>query len=185
MKPANELRHLFESFFRVGLFTFGGGYAMLTLLEDEVIRKRNWVTHEEMIDLYAIGQSTPGVIMVNTATFIGFNRAGYAGAVVATLAIISPSILIITLLATLLQGSGENVFVQKALVGINIAVAAMLFSAVIRLWKQTVKSISSGMILALSFFAVQLFGISTIVIVPLAALLGLLSSFRVLQRGEK
>jgi len=183
MAVGSELRLLFVSFFRIGLFTFGGGYAMLSLLEDEVITKRNWINHKEMLNLYAIGQSTPGVIMVNTATFIGYNRAGYIGAVVATLAVIIPSIVIMTIVATLLEGLGESLWVQRALLGINISVAAMLLSAVIRLGKQSVKTVSSGIILAVSFLGVQLFGISTIVIVPLAALLGIIFSLKDRRRG--
>ncbi len=184
MRVGSELIHLFISFFRIGLFTFGGGYAMLSLLEDEVITKRNWITHDEMLDLYAIGQSTPGVIMVNTATFIGFNRAGYGGALIATLAVICPSIIIMTIVATLLEGFGESVYIQKALLGVNIAVAAMLCSALFRLGKQSVKSISSGIVMAVSFLMVQLFGISTIVIVPIAAILGVIFALKKSEKGE-
>ncbi len=158
---------------------------MLTLLEDEVITKRSWVNHDEMLDLYAIGQSTPGVIMVNTATFIGFKRAGYLGALVATVAVIFPSIIIMSIVATLLEGIGDTVFIQKALLGVNISVAAMLCTALLRLGKQSVKNISSGVILATSFLMVQLFGISTIVIVPVAALLGALSSIKTLKKVVK
>lgn len=168
------LCNLVISFFRIGLFTFGGGYAMLTLLEDEVVQRRKWLTHNEVLDLYAIGQTTPGVIMVNVATFIGFKKARYIGAIMATAAVAAPSLLVVTLLVLLLHNVADNPAVQKALTGINIAVAAMLCSAVLRLWQQSVRGGGGLLILCSSFFAVQLLGLSAIVVIPAAALVGLL-----------
>ncbi len=172
------LLQLFSSFFRIGLFTFGGGYAMLTVLEDEVVTKRNWVTHREMLDFYAIAQTTPGVIMVNVATFIGFKEARYCGALFATLAVITPSLFIISILATLLENFSDNPTLQKALFGINITVAALLTSALVRLWQQSVKSIHHGVILLISFLLVQVWGISASVIIPSAAIVGMVLSKR-------
>lgn len=147
---------------------------MLTLLEDEVVNKRKWITHEEMLDLYAIGQTTPGVIMVNVATFIGYQRAGILGGIFATTAVLTPSLIIVSLLVLFLQNFADNLWVQKALIGINIAVAAMLCCAVYRLWKQSVKGVSGGVVLLVSFLLVQLWGFSTLVIIPGAALFGLI-----------
>lgn len=171
-----ELRQLMSSFFRVGLFTFGGGYAMLTLLEDEVVTKRNWIDHEQMLDLYAIGQSTPGVIMVNVATFIGYQRAGIVGGIIATGAVALPSIIIVSLLALFFTEFSDNIWVQKAMKGVNLAVAVLLCSAVITLWKRTVKTPYAKILMALSFFLVQFFGISTVILIPSMVILGLIRS---------
>lgn len=167
------LLNLITSFFRIGLFTFGGGYAMLTLLEDEVVHRRKWLSHSEVLDLYAIGQTTPGVIMVNVATFIGFKQARYPGAVLATAAVVLPSLLVVSLLVLLLHNIADSSVVQKALAGINIAVAAMLCSAIVRLWQQSVKSWMGVLILCGAFFAVQWLGLSAIVVIPAAAIVGL------------
>ncbi len=145
---------------------------MLTLLEDEVVKRHKWLTHEEVLDLYAIGQTTPGVIMVNVATFIGFQQARYIGAVLATVAVVTPSIIIISCMVLLLNNYAHTLWVQKALLGINIAVAAMLCSAVFRLWQQSVKSQMSALILGLSFLVVQFLGFSAIIVIPSAGLIG-------------
>ncbi|HLS53535.1 MAG TPA: chromate transporter, partial [Tissierellaceae bacterium] len=92
-----ELIQLFIVFFRMGAFTFGGGYAMLPIIQEEIVDKRGWATNEEVIDYYAIGQCTPGIIAVNTATFVGYKRKGIMGGVFATLGLVSPSIIIITI----------------------------------------------------------------------------------------
>lgn len=170
----NVLYSLVVSFFRIGLFTFGGGYAMLTLLEDEVVKRHKWLTHDEVLDLYAIGQTTPGVIMVNVATFIGFKQARYVGAFLATAAVVAPSLIVVSVLVLLLQNFSDISLVQKALRGINIAVAAMLCLAVIRLWQQSVKSNHTALILGFSFFGVQVLGLTAIVVIPFAALVGVI-----------
>lgn len=166
------LRQLIFSFFRIGLFTFGGGYAMLTLLEDEVVGKQKWLTNEEVLDLYAIGQTTPGVIMVNVATFIGFKQAGYLGAAVATAAVVAPSLIVMSVLVLLLKTAEGSPFVQKALLGVHVAVAAMLCAAVVRLWQKSVTNIFTAAILLGAFVTVQVWSVSAVVLIPLAALLG-------------
>ncbi|MEF9968430.1 MAG: chromate transporter, partial [Longicatena sp.] len=108
---------LYSTWFKIGLFTFGGGYAMLPLIEKEVIEKHHWATEEEVLDYYAIGQCTPGIIAVNTATFIGYFQKGLLGAIVATLGVVSPSIVIITIIATILPTFQDFPVVQHALNG--------------------------------------------------------------------
>ncbi len=164
---------LFISFLRIGAFTFGGGYAMLTVLEDEVVHHRNWISHEEMLDFYAIAQTTPGVIMVNVATFIGFKQAGLLGGILSTAAVITPSLIIVSVLTIFLQSFADNELLQKALTGINITVAAMLCSALIRLWKQSVKSVPMGILVVISFLLVQIWNISALIIIPFAAIFGI------------
>lgn len=134
-----EYLQLVVSFFKVGLFTFGGGYAMLPILQREVVEKRNWITEEELLDCYAIGQCTPGVIAVNTATYIGFQRKGALGSFTATLAMVLPSFLIISLIALFLRNFADNVLVQYAFIGIRVAVAVLVTEALIKLYKKGVK----------------------------------------------
>ena len=146
------LRELFFSFGRVGLFTVGGGYAMLPMLNSEVVEKHQWVTDEEMLDYYAIGQATPGVIAVNVASFVGYRQAGFIGSVVATIGIAFPSVVIISLIAAFLSGFQDNIIVQKAFAGIRIAVAVMILYTLISLGKKVITNFT-GAIFALAGFA--------------------------------
>ena len=127
-----ELWQLYFTFFKIGAVTFGGGLAMLPILERTLIDKLKWTTKEDLMDYYAIGQVTPGIIAVNVATFIGFNKQGILGGIVATAGVVSPSVIIITVIAFFLETFSEIIWVQKALKGINVAVAALLTSI---LWK--------------------------------------------------
>ena len=113
------LLELYAAFFRTGIFTFGGGLAMMPMLQKELIEKKHWLTEEDLIDYYAVGQSTPGIIAVNVATFVGYRQAGILGGIIATLGIISPSIIIITILAGTINSISEYPKVQAALKGIN------------------------------------------------------------------
>lgn len=174
MRKKVPLLQLFWSFIRVGALTFGGGYAMLPILEAEVVDRRGWIEDEELLNFYAIAQSTPGAIVVNTATFIGFTEAGYGGAIVATLGVITPSIIIITLLSIFMTGLEDNPILAKALHGINIAITALLVSALVRLGKKSVKSIPATVLAIASFLLVQFVGVSTVIIIIAAAVLGVL-----------
>ena len=133
-----ELIKMFLTFARIGGLTFGGGYAMLPMLEREVVEKHKWATEEELMDYYAIGQCTPGVIAVNVATFVGYQRRGVLGALFATLGVISPSILIITVITACLQNFAEYKMVQHALSGIRVCVCVLIFQAVLKMWKKAV-----------------------------------------------
>ena len=136
-----KLWKLFRLFFKIGLFTFGGGYAMLPLLKAEVVDKRKYLTEEELLDLYSIGQCTPGIIAVNVATFIGYQQAKIKGAIVATMGMIMPSIVIITLVATILGHFMDNRYVIYAFYGIRICVVALIFNVIFDLAKKNLKSI--------------------------------------------
>ena len=130
------LLDLFVSFFKIGLFTFGGGYAMLPILQREVVDKHHWVTEEEVLDIYAIAQCTPGVIAVNTATFVGTKLNGALAGAVATIAVVTPSLIIITIISTILKSFASIVIVQHALAGIRAAVAALVVVSVSKLYKK-------------------------------------------------
>lgn len=130
---------LFLTFAKIGVCTFGGGYAMLPILQREVVEKRKWATDEELTDYFAIGQCTPGIIAVNTATFIGHKYKGVLGGVLATLGVVFPSLIIITIIAAFLQNFASYPVVAHALAGINAAVVALIAVSVVKLGKTTLK----------------------------------------------
>ena len=171
IKKLKELFTIYFAFFKVGAFTFGGGLAMMPMLQKELIEKKQWLTEEELIDYYAVGQSTPGIIAVNVATFVGYKRAGILGGIFGTLGIISPSLIIIMILANLINSISDYPVVQKALTGINVAVAALLTSVIINFAKKTIKNVWNAIFMLISFllifalkvpsFIVILFGLAT------------------------
>lgn len=168
----NACADLFLTFARVGVCTFGGGYAMLPLLQREVVEARGWATEDELMDYYAIGQCTPGVIAVNTATFIGYKRRGTAGAVAATAGVVAPSIVIITVIAAFLQQFAHIEAVQHAFAGVRIAVCALVLRAVWSMVRKSVVDLPAALILLVTFAAVAFWGVSPIWMVVLAALCG-------------
>ena len=133
-----QLWKLFTAFARVGVMTFGGGYAMIPILEREIVDRHGWATEEELMDYYAVGQCTPGVIAVNTATFIGYKVAGTAGGIAATIGVIFPSVVIITIIAGILSNFAEVPAVKSAFAGIRVCVCVLIFNAVLKLWKKAV-----------------------------------------------
>ena len=137
------LAQLFFTFAKMGAMTFGGGYAMLPILQREVVEKKGWATEEELSDYFAVGQCTPGIIAVNTATFIGYKEAGILGGIFATLGVVFPSIVIITLIAAFLSNFADIPAVQHALGGVNAAVVALIAASVIKLGKSTLKNAPS------------------------------------------
>ncbi|MBR1614157.1 MAG: chromate transporter [Treponema sp.] len=168
------LWELFSIFFKIGLCTFGGGIAMLPILERELVEKRNWVESNELLDYFAIGQSTPGIIAVNVATFVGYKRAKIIGGCIATFGMVCPSLIIITVIALFISNFADIVWVQKALVGINVAVAAILTSAVFSFSKKSVKNVFGFFLLLVSFVLIFVFNVGTIWIILGSALLGVL-----------
>ena len=166
------LLELFVAFFKVGLFTFGGGYAMLPMLQREVQERHDWVTEEEILDYYAIGQCTPGVIAVNTATFIGTKMAGALGGAVATAAVVAPSLIIISLISTVLQSFSSYTVVQHGLAGIRVAISALVISSVWKLYRKGVKGVLANVIFAASMILVAVFGLSPVWVVLAALVIG-------------
>ena len=170
----NVYLDMFVTFAKIGAFTFGGGYAMLPMLQSEVVEKKRWATDDELLDYFAVGQCTPGVIAVNTASFIGYYKKGIPGAIVATAGVIAPSLVIILLIASLLTNFAEYPIVQHALSGIRIAVCGLIFQAVIKMFRSGVKDgfgiVVFGAALVCSYFSV----LPTIVIVLMAGVCGVL-----------
>ena len=188
MNEAEEktsLWSLFITFAKVGVMTFGGGYAMLPILEREVVTNHGWATSEEMLDYYAIGQCTPGVIAVNVSTFIGNRKRGIPGGIVATLGVIFPSLLIILSLASVLQLFQDNLYVQKAFGGIRIAVCALIASTVIKLAKKTIRSIIAAVI-TIATLCLELFlGVSPVIIVASVIVFGLIMYFATREKKKE
>lgn len=166
------LFQLYTTWFKMGLFTFGGGYAMLPIIQREVIEKHHWATEEEIMDYYAIGQCTPGIIAVNTATFVGYYQKGIIGGIVATLGVVSPSLIIINLIAGMISNFSEIMIVQNALAGIRVAVCLLMIKAITKLWKGTIKNHVGIIIFALAFILSVFTNISTVWLVILAGALG-------------
>ena len=167
-----ELFNLFLVFARIGGFTFGGGYAMLPMIQKEIVENKKWATEEEIMNYYAVGQCTPGVIAVNVSTFVGMKRKGVIGAIFSTLGMITPSLIIITIIAAVLTNFASYPAVIHAFSGIRVAVLAMMPKTIITLIKKGVKDVLTLVI----FVAVALtvfFPVSPVIIVFVAALCGI------------
>lgn len=173
---------LFFTFCRIGGLTFGGGYAMLPMIQKEIVEEKKWATEEEVLDYYAVGQCTPGIIAVNTATFIGYKVQGIIGAIVATLGVVFPSLIIITIIAALLKNFASYAIIQHAFSGIRVVVIALIISAILKLAKTSIKNYITFIIAILAFISVAFVNLSPIYIVVVAACVGLISK---LIRGRK
>lgn len=168
------LLDLFCTFFRIGLFTFGGGYAMLPLLQREIVEKKKWAIEEELLDYFAVGQCTPGIIAVNTATFVGFKEKKLSGAIFATLGIVSPSLVIITVIAALLSNFAHIAAVQNAFAGIRVAVCVLILNSIVKLWKKSVvDKLTFVVFLAVFVGSVLLSSVSPVAFIVAAAVLGI------------
>ena len=169
-----KLWRLFLAFARVGVMTFGGGYAMIPILEREIVDRHGWASSEELMDYYAVGQCTPGVIAVNTATFIGYKVAGPLGGIVATLGVVFPSLCIITLIAGVLTHFADIPQVKSAFAAIRVCVCVLIFNAVLKLWKKAVVD-KATLVLFLGVFLLSAFlDISPVIFVVFCAAAGIL-----------
>ncbi|MBO6017382.1 MAG: chromate transporter [Oscillospiraceae bacterium] len=168
-----KLLSLFLSFAKVGVLTFGGGYAMIPILEREIVDRQGWASSEELMDYYAVGQCTPGVIAVNTATFIGYKVAGNLGGVAATLGVVFPSLVIITLIAGILTNFADIPAVKSAFSAIRVCVCVLIFNAVLKLWKSAVKDKPALVIFVLVLGLSMFFNISPVVFVLLCGAAGI------------
>ncbi len=173
-----ELAKVFTAFFKIGLFTFGGGYAMLPMIQKEIVEKHGWATDEEVMDYFAVGQCTPGIIAVNTATFIGYYRKGIVGSATATLGVVSPSLIIITVIAAFIQNYSDIPAVQCAFTGITAAVAVLIINAVVKLWKSGIKDITAGILFAAVLAARVIFNIPSAMVVVVVVIIGIIAQLR-------
>ena len=170
----NILLDLFLTFAKVGVMTFGGGYAMLPILQREVVENKGWATEEELMDYFAIGQCTPGIIAVNTATVIGQKYKGTVGAICTTLGVVFPSVVIISLLATVIEAFSHIVWVQNAFGGIRVCVCILIANAVVKLFKKAVVDIPTLIIFLTVTLGSILLPVSPVIFVLLAAAAGII-----------
>lgn len=173
---------LYWTWFKMGLFTFGGGYAMLPLIQKEVVEKHGWATEEEIVTYYTMGQFLPGIIAVNTATLVGYKQRGVLGAILATLGLITPSVILITFLSLGLSSILEVEWVKHSLSGIQIGVAVLMVNTVIKLWNKNIQDKIQFAIFAL-MIVLLIFGQFEIIwLLLLAVVLGEIA-YRIKQRG--
>ena len=167
-----QLLNIYWVFAKMGACCFGGGYAMLSLLQRIIVEQHHWATEEELMDYYAIGQCTPGIIAVNTATFLGHKLAGIPGSIAASLGFISPSILIITFIAAFLESFASNMYVAHALAGIRVCVCVLILDAVLKLGKKSIKDKISWTIFLVTAFLAFFTDIPTVALVLCAGFVG-------------
>ena len=177
-----ELFYLFWTFCKIGALTFGGGYAMLPLIQREIVENKKWSTEKEILDYYAVGQCTPGVIAVNTATFIGYKLKGIMGGIIATLGVVFPSLIIILIIAAFLQNFADLTIVQSAFAGIRVAVVALIITTVTKLLKSSIKDYLCAIIAVLTFILSTFLGLSPVYVVIASGLTGFIAKG---LRGEK
>lgn len=177
---------LFITFFKIGAVTFGGGYAMLPLLQREIVEKHKWCTDADLLDYYAVGQCTPGIIAVNTSTFIGYNTRGIIGGIIATVGFVLPSFFIIAILVPILEAFQNNTYVAMALSGIRVAVCALITKAVISLSKKSIVDIFTLALMVLTFVLMLLFNVSPVLFVLLGIAFGIgISVLKEKKRRDK
>ena len=177
--------NLFWTFCRIGGLTFGGGYAMLPMLQKEVVETHKWATEQELLDYYAVGQATPGIIAVNTATFIGYKEKGILGAIFAPSGVVFPALIIIMSIAGFIDSFSDSNIVQHAFSGIRVAVGVLILNALVKMVKGSVKDILGIILFVATFIISIVFNISVVYIVVASALIGIISDFINRKRGIK
>ncbi len=167
-----ELWEIFVTFFKIGAFTIGGGYAMLPLIEKEVVEHKKWIDEEDIIDIFAIVQSVPGVIAINTSMFVGYKKAKLRGAVSAAIGVILPSFFTIIAIYYILSGIKDNIFLQKAFEGIRAGVTALIFITAIKLTRKTIKGYISAVLAVTAFILMVFFEIHAVLLIAAGGIAG-------------
>lgn len=178
MKRNNLLMDLLLTFMKIGLFTFGGGYAMIGMIEEKCVEKKKWITHDEMMNITVVAESTPGPIAINCATYVGYVQAGMAGAILTTLGLILPSFVIIYLISMVLDNFLELTLISNAFQGIKIAVGVLILDAAINMTKKMPKKPLMRGIMVCAFAAMMVINIlaldfSSIALMIIAAIVSL------------
>ena len=176
MTKWQKIIKLFTTFFRIGAFTFGGGYAMIPLIQKETVETHKWITDDDILEIIAIAESTPGPIAINSATFVGFRVAGVLGSVAATLGVVLPSFIIISVIALLLNEFQHIQAVKYAFWGIRAGVLALVLKALINMYKKCKKNVMSYIVMALAFICAAILGIHVLIIIVACAVIGLVYS---------
>ncbi len=181
----NTLLSLFLTFFRIGAFTFGGGYAMIPLIQHETVEKKGWISDDDILEIVAIAESTPGPIAINTATFVGYKTCGVLGAFCATLGVVLPSFVIISIIACLLREFQDIKVVKYAFWGIRAGVLSLIVKALWTMYKKIPKNAVSYIAIAAAFIAVAVLDINVLLVIIGCAVYGLLTSLYVARRAQK
>lgn len=176
---------LFCTFFRIGAFTFGGGYAMIPLIQAETVEKKKWISDNDILEIVAIAESTPGPIAINSATFVGYRVAGVLGSVCATLGVVIPSFVVILVISFLLNEFAHITAVKYAFEGIRAGVLALIFRSLIKMYKQVPKNAFSYVVLGAAFVVAAFTNVNVIIIIALCALFGVLNSYFISGRAKK
>ena len=175
---------LFITFLKIGAFTFGGGYAMIPLIQREVVDNKGWITDSDILEIIAIAESTPGPIAINTATFVGFRICGFFGALLATLGVVLPSFVIIFCISFVLREFQSAKLVQNAFYGIRIAVLALILKALWSMYKQCPKNIVSYFLMATAFVLTAFLDVNVLAVIIGCAVFGLVSSMVIARRDK-
>ena len=179
-----KTQELFRTFFKIGAFTFGGGYAMIELIKQETVAKHHWITEEDILDVVAIAESTPGPIAINAATFIGYKIDGIKGSLAATAGVVLPSFLIIYAISFILRQFENFAGVRYAFFGIRAAVLALIVQALLSMYHACPKGKMEYILMAGAFAAVALFDCSVLAVIACAAIIGF-ASRHLLQKEKK
>ena len=180
-----KLFELFFTFMKIGGFTFGGGHAMIPLIQKEAVENKKWVTDDDILEIIAIAESTPGPVAINSATFVGYRTAGFWGAVFATFGVVLPSFLIILAIAYLLDNFMEIRAVQYAFKGINAGVLALLFKALWNMYKKSPKGWVSYVVMGASFLLTAILKVNLFIVIIFCALFGLVTALMAERRLKK
>ena len=185
MKRLKLLLSVFGVFFRIGAFTFGGGYAMIPLIQKETVEKKGWATDEDILDIIAIAESTPGPIAINSSTFVGYRVAGFWGAFFGTLGMVLPSFLIIFAIAHVLRAFQDIKAVQYAFNGIRAGVLALLIKALWSMYQKAPKGWAAYVVMAGSFLVAAFVDVNVLFIIIGCAVFGLVTSWMAARRVKK
>ena len=184
-KKKKNLLKLFLTFLKIGAFTFGGGYAMIPLIQKETVENNKWISDDDILEVIAIAESTPGPISVNAATFIGYKVGGFFGALFATLGLILPAFIIMFLLSFVLRKIKDNKIVLYAFFGIRAGVLALIINALIKMYKQVNKNIISYIIMVVSLILTAFFDVNAILVIILCGIVGIISTMYVERSAKK
>ncbi|MBE6767104.1 MAG: chromate transporter [Ruminococcaceae bacterium] len=187
-KSPSKLRlmlELFISFFKIGAFTFGGGYAMIPLIQHEMVEKKGWISDDDILEIIAIAESTPGPIAINMATFVGTRTCGFFGAFCATFGVVLPSFIVISVVARLLREFSDIKAVQYAFNGIRAGVLALLLKALYTMYKKVKKDVFGYVVMLAAFLVASFTDISVLIVIICCAICGIVSSLIISRKEHK
>lgn len=178
----SRLLPLFLTFLKIGGFTFGGGYAMIPLIQKETVENKHWISDDDILEIIAIAESTPGPIAINSATFVGYRTAGVLGAILATLGVVLPSFVIITIISMVLTQFESLRAVKYAFYGIRAGVLALIVKAFWSMYKKCPRGIVSYIVMAFAFICAAIFDVNVIIVIICSALFGLVTTLLAKRR---